>query len=397
MTSLSFRTLLAVVVVVAILAYGWSLSADPAARSLTFSLLTGAALGIVLQRSRFCFLCNFRDFVEARNPRGLFAIVVALGVGTLAYMAVTMAWVPVLQPGRLPPNAHIGPVGPVLAFAAFVFGIGMAISGSCLSAHFYRLGEGSPTSPFALVGAALGFYLGFLTWNPLFLASVSESPPLWLPHIVGYGGTVALTIAALALVSIALASVGRWTPGEALKPGLRPLGHAIFVQRWPGIVGGTLVGLISALYFLRVAPLGVTAELGSLVRTAGASTSLLPDTLLGLDTLRGCATIIKETLVSNNGLLVAGIIAGSFASALIAGQFRPSLPTAAQVAKGLTGGVLMGWGAMTALGCTVGVLLSGIHAGAVSGWVFLVACTLGVWAGLVVPKRLSGLAAQPER
>jgi hypothetical protein len=42
----------------------------------------------------------------------------------------------------------------------------------------------------------------------------------------------------------------------------------------------------------------------------------------------------------------------------------------------------MGWGAMTALGCTVGVLLSGIHAGAVSGWVFLAACFAGVHIGL---------------
>jgi uncharacterized membrane protein YedE/YeeE len=383
--SLSVRVGSALLVVLAILAWAWSLSSDPGARALTFSLLTGTGLGIVLQRSRFCFLCNFRDFVERRDPRGLYAILTALAVGTLAYLAVTMAWVPVPQPGRLPPNAHIGPVGPVLAVAAFVFGIGMAISGSCLSAHFYRLGEGSPTSPFALIGAALGFFVGFLTWNPLFLGSVSESAPLWLPHVVGYAGTAAITLVILATLAVLLAAWGEWAPAETTKPGLSALGRTVFVTRWPAVVGGALVGLISAIYFLRVAPLGVTAELGSLVRTAGAQTSLLPDTLLGLDTLRGCATVIKETLVSNNGLLVLGIVGGSFASALVAGQFRPAVPTLSQVVRGLTGGVLMGWGAMTAHGCTVGVLLSGIHAGAVSGWVFLFACSAGVWAGLSVP------------
>src|SRR5690606_35934100 len=131
-------------------------------------------------------LCNFRDFLDDRDPRGLIAIAVALAVGTALYFAVIMAWVPVPQPDRLPPNAHIGPVGVVLAVGAFVFGLGMAISGSCLSGHFYRLGEGSPTSPFALMGAAGGFLLGFLTWNPLYLASVSESRPVWLPFELGY-------------------------------------------------------------------------------------------------------------------------------------------------------------------------------------------------------------------
>jgi uncharacterized protein len=51
--------------------------------------------------------------------------------------------------------------------------------------------------------------------------------------------------------------------------------------------------------------------------------------------------------------------------------------------------VLMGWGGMTALGCTVGVLLSGIHAGALSGWVFLVFCGLGAFAGLFLKRRFA--------
>ena len=49
----------------------------------------------------------------------------------------------------------------------------------------------------------------------------------------------------------------------------------------------------------------------------------------------------------------------------------------------------MGWGAMIALGCTVGVLLSGIHAGALAGWVFLIFCVFGVAVGIEVVKRLT--------
>ncbi len=48
----------------------------------------------------------------------------------------------------------------------------------------------------------------------------------------------------------------------------------------------------------------------------------------------------------------------------------------------------MGWGAMTALGCTIGVLFSGIQAGAIAGWVFLVFCAGGVLIGLRIRSPL---------
>lgn len=72
----------------------------------------------------------------------------------------------------------------------------------------------------------------------------------------------------------------------------------------------------------------------------------LPETLHGLDTFAGCATV------------VAGVV----------------------------GGVLLGWSAMTALGCTFGVLLSGTQAFALSGWVFLV--TFAAGAALAFRLRL---------
>jgi uncharacterized membrane protein YedE/YeeE len=384
------RTLAALIVLLLIAVWAWYLSADPSARGLTFSLLAGAAFGIILQRARFCFLCNFRDFVERREPRGVVAIIVALAAGTVLYTVVTMAWLPVPAPGSLPPNAHIGPVSPFLALAAFVFGLGMAISGSCLSGHFYRLGEGSPTSPFAIVGAGAGFFIGFLTWNPIWLSGISESRVVWLPHYLGYAGALAIALILCAVLLIAVVAFG--TPAAAdtnPRDGVNGLLRRIFIDRWPPVVGGLAIGALSAFYFLRVAPLGVTAELGSIVRTAGSSSGALPETLLGLDTLRGCATAVKQTLLSPNGLLVIGLILGSFSAALAAGQFKPAWPSGRQIVKGLAGGVLMGWGAMTALGCTVGVLLSGIHAGALSGWIFLVFCTLGVWIGLRGPAFLA--------
>lgn len=360
----------------------------PEGRPLAFSLAIGAAFGAVLQRSRFCFYCNFRDLIEKREASGVLAILVALAVGAIGYTVIFGAWLPTPAMGRLPPTAHIGPVSITLIIAALAFGIGMAISGSCLSAHFYRLAEGSVISPFAIVGAALGFGLGFLTWNPLFLAITSNAFILWLPNVLDYAGSLVLTLAVL--VGLAILALWWARPGEAtLMPPLTlaNIAKATFITRWPALIAGTMVGIISTFAYFRVAPLGVTAELGSIVRTAGTSWSILPGTLFGLDGLRGCATVIKEALLSNNGLFVIGLIAASFLTSLLADQFKPRRLTKTDVIRGLGGGLLLGWGSMTALGCTVGVLLSGIHAGSLSGWVFLAAMSLGIILSLAIAKR----------
>ncbi len=374
------------------LAYGvWSLSGtDSASRALAMSLALGSIFGAVLQRSRFCFLCHTRDFLEEGDPRGVLSILLALAIGALGYLVVFGMWMPVPSPERLPPTAHVGPVSWLLAVASFAFGVGMAIAGSCISAQFYRLGEGSPTAPFALAGTAGGFVLGFLTWNPLYLASTSEPPVVWLPHVLGYAGTIAATLLALALLAAAVLWRSRMKESEtAVTFNFTGVLCAIFVRRWPAYLGGIAVGIISAVAYLRVAPLGVTAELGSLSRTAADTFGVLPATLYALDGFRGCATVVKQALLSNNGLFVGGLVLASFASALVSGDFKPRMPHFGDVWRGLVGGVLMGWGAMTALGCTVGVLLSGIHAGALSGWVFLLFCFIGTAAGLWARRRFA--------
>ena len=40
------------------------------------SLWIGIFFGVVLQRSRFCFYCMSRDFIEKKNEKGLIGIVV---------------------------------------------------------------------------------------------------------------------------------------------------------------------------------------------------------------------------------------------------------------------------------------------------------------------------------
>ena len=375
------------------------LQGQPGGRTLVFALACGAVLGIVLQRTRFCFYCHARDWFEDRNPRGLLAIVLALAVGVVGYTVVLGSWLPVPQPGKLPPDLHIGPVSWVLVAAGLSFGAGMVVSGSCISAHWYRLAEGSTVSPFALAGSALGFILGFRTWNALYSASVADAPVVWLPAHLGYGGALLVQLCGLALVAAWLWRGFAREPRASRAGGVPPLREAwrsLWTGRWAYWVGGLAVGLIGAFAIVRMRPLGVTATLGSAARQWAQGQGWIPDRLDGLDGFAGCATLPPSTWLTPNALLLAGLVAGAFVAALASRQFVPRRPTVRDAVRGLSGGVLLGWGAMTGLGCTVGTLLSGGMAGALSGWVFGAVVFLAVWLGLWgqrVARRL-GLGAR---
>lgn len=392
------RLILPLAIAAALLLAASAIAGQPGpGRTLAFALTVGAALGVVMQRSRFCFLCHARDFIDRRDPRGLLAVLLALAVGTVGYHVVFGAWIPVPNPPRLPPDAHIGPVSWVLVVAGLAFGLGMAVSGSCIGAHLYRLGEGSPVAPFALLGTGLGFVLGFLTWNTLYLAAIATAPVVWLPHHLGYAGSLAVQLAALGGLA---ALLWRWRaaaaePTRPLPADLPGLVRSWFAGRWPYWTGGLAVGVIGFLVVLRLKPLGVTSALGSGARGLAADAGLIPARLEGLDGFAGCATAPSDGWLTPNGLLVAGLVLGALASALASGQFAPRRPTGTDVVRGLGGGLLLGWGAMTGLGCTIGTLLSGTMAAALSGWVFGAAVLAGVWAGLALKRPRPAAAIHP--
>ncbi|MFM7891793.1 MAG: YeeE/YedE thiosulfate transporter family protein, partial [Actinomycetota bacterium] len=91
---------------------------------------------------------------------------------------------------------------------------------------------------------------------------------------------------------------------------------------------------------------------------------------------------IVSNTITNNGWLVIGFVVASLAAAVGGGRFTIHRPTVGNSVTALIGGVLLGWGSLTALGCTVGVLLSGTQAFALSGVVFLVVVFASVWLGV---------------
>jgi uncharacterized membrane protein YedE/YeeE len=341
----------------------------------SFSLLIGLALGIVFERGRFCFFCIFRDSIESRKNNGFLSVITALAVGAIGYAIVFGMYLPDTSGEYLPPGAHIGPTSWVLAVAALAFGFGMALSGACISGHLYRIGQGSLRAIPALIGVFLGLGLGFITWNTLYLRAIQEAPTLWLPHYIGYAGSLAVTLAALGVIAYFLLKSNTESAPEKAS------GFAVLRSKFSPATTGVLVGIIGTIAYMRIEPLGVTRQLSSLSRKAFENQSLLPETINGLDTLAGCVGLVTET-ISNNGWLIIGFVLASFAGALSANRFKFEIPTVRNSSTALVGGILMGWGSMTALGCTVGVLLSSTQAFAVSGWVFFLFAFLGVYLGI---------------
>ena len=340
------------------------------------SLWIGVFFGVVLQRSRFCFYCLSRDFFEKKDAKGLLGIVLSLIIGTIGYHFIFGAFLinPVFP--NLPPNAHISPVSLVLVLGSFTFGFGMSIAGSCISAQLYRLGEGLVSALVALVGIIIGFIIAFQFWNFFYLKFISNAPVIWFPHYIGYGGSIFLQLTLLILISYFL-----FTFHKRQKEDQNVVWWKI---RWPTYVGGILVGLIAMIAFLRISPLGVTAEISSIAKTTASYFDIMPSRLEGLDTLRGCIIMIKNSFSSNNGLFIFGLVLGSFASAIFAEDFNIQIPNRNEIVKSLIGGILMGFGSMIALGCTVGNLLSGIMAASLSGWIFLIFCGLGLYLGWMI-------------
>lgn len=376
------RAVVAGVVSVAIVVGAFVLAAtSPDGSPKPLMLLVGAGLGLAFERGRFCFYCIFGDAIKKRQTSGLQSIFTALAVGAVGHAVIFGLYLPNSRGEGLPPSAHISPVSEPLVVGAFVFGLGMVLSGACISGHLYRLGQGYLRAIPALSGTLLGFGLGFLTWNTVYLDFVSERSEWWLPRRLGYGASLLVVLVVLVVLSMVARRRARGVEDPLAEPVRARTLRDLLAARWGPVATGAFVGGLGVLSYLRLEPLGVTAQLSTWSRTFMDSREMLPEVLHGIDVMKGCVGIVT-TSITENGWLVIGLVGASFASATAAGRFRPERPTVGNSATALVGGILLGWGSMTALGCTIGNLLSGTQAFATSGIVFGIVCFLGVWFGL---------------
>lgn len=347
------------------------------------SLLIGTALGIAFERGRFCIFCIFRDSINQNRNFGLISIFTALAVGSIGYTIVFGLFLPNPDGEQLPPSAHVGPVSLALVLGALAFGIGMALAGACISGQFFRLTQGYIRAIPGLIGVVIGFILSFNTWNFLYENSIESAPRIWLPNYLGYAGSLALSL--LLIGGAIFWLLKRSDPQESEHHGRnsmdwRELRHNLIKKRWSPWVTGTIVGIIGVAAYLRIEPLGTTRQLNSIAQSFGTEYNLYPE-LIGLEGLSGCIGAAVE-VITNNGWLVLGFFIAALAASISGNRFKYQPLTPRGTASSLVGGTLLGWGSFTSLGCTIGNLLSGTQAFALSGWTFFLFSFIGAWIGI---------------
>ncbi|RLB82538.1 MAG: hypothetical protein DRH15_05995 [Deltaproteobacteria bacterium] len=154
-------------------------------------LLCGVAFGIIIQRTRFCFVRGFRDpFMtgEGEVPR---AIAISLIVSILGFAA--LKWTGLRGKQVYVPQAFW--FGALVG--GIIFGIGMVIAGGCGSGSVWRAGEGQ----IKLILAVIFFSLS----TSLVKAGIKGSEALsklmghrvFLPDFLSYKWTLILLIALL--------------------------------------------------------------------------------------------------------------------------------------------------------------------------------------------------------
>jgi uncharacterized membrane protein YedE/YeeE len=84
----------------------------------------------------------------------------------------------------------------------------------------------------------------------------------------------------------------------------------------------------------------------------------------------------------SGSLLNLGVLFGGFCAALMAQEFAIRVPPRGELVKGGIGGLLLGAGAMLALGCNIGGFFSATSALSLSGPLMMAGLVIGGWLGL---------------
>lgn len=142
-------------------------------------LLFGVALGIIIQRTRFCFVRAFREPFMTGNAEMTKAVALAVMISVIGFAILKWTdlreWETFVFPGFW--------LGSLIG--GIIFGIGMTISGGCASGSLWRAGEGHIKLWVSLVGFALSgaLFRTFLENTSLIRKLGTE---VFLPDFIGW-------------------------------------------------------------------------------------------------------------------------------------------------------------------------------------------------------------------
>lgn len=330
-------------------------------------LLVGLGFGAVLSATAFGFTTGWRVWLRHRDPTGLLAQFVVIGLTMVVAIPLLGAY-PELQ-------GAYAPLSVSLVLGAFVFGAAMQVADGCGSGTLYKAGLGHPVSLAVLPGFVAGSFLGAAHLDAWL--ALGSLPPVSLPALLGGGG-------AIAVQALALAAIG------ALAWRLR----RTTASRWRGRavwVGAALLALLSiANLVVAGQPWGVVYGLGlwgaKLFTWAGGDLS--DNAFWGRDAQQ--AQIAGSVLDDVTTVTNLGLLAGSLLVAARRGTACPDAGPmrARQWAVAALAGLVLGYSARLAFGCNVGAYLSGIATGSLHGWVWFAAAFAGSVLGVRLRARL---------
>ena len=317
--------------------------------------------GAVANRTNFCTMGAVSDVVNMGSWGRMRMWLLAIAVAILGTHALQLAGLIDLSK-----SFYVRPNVTWLSYVlgGFLFGVGMTLGSGCGSKTLVRLGAGSLKSLVVFIFLGIAAYMTlkglFAIWRTNWIDPVatdltrSNIPRQDLPTLISSwtGGNIATVelLVALAVAGALLAFVFK---------------DREFRSSFDHILGGTVVGLVV------VGGWFVTGHLGY-----AENPQTLEDTFFGtnsrtIESLSFTAPVgyVLELLMlwSDKSLTVTfgiaatlGIIAGSLAYALVSRTFRwEGFAGAEDTANHVIGGLLMGFGGVTALGCTIGQGLTG--------------------------------------
>lgn len=346
----------------------------------------GGLFGAVAQRTCFCTMGAVSDIVNIGDWNRMGMWLLAMGTAVLGTAGLQLAGLidvanSIYTAPRLLWASHL--VGGLL------FGIGMVLASGCGAKTLVRLGGGNLkslvvflvmglTALATLKGLPALLRVGLLDVLAVDLSAPGQDLPRLLQPLLGLPPATASALVAGSVGGLLLAApllradfrqaeyiLGGLAIGAAVVGGWFLSGHLAFIAEHPDTLQpaflGTNSGRMESLTF--VAPPAYALELFATWSDASRKLTL------------GIATVL-------------GVVAGSALVALSRRSFRwEGFRDAEDTASHLIGAVLMGFGGVTALGCTVGQGLSGISTLALGSLISTLSIIAGAWLALRLQYR----------
>ena len=346
-------------------------------RVLLLAFATGAAFGAICQRTRFCTMGAVADLVIVGDWRRMRMWLLAIGIAILGTAALHGGGIvdidkSIYRGSELRWLSHL--VG------GFAFGVGMILACGCAGKTLIRAGSGSLKALIVLLVLAVSAVISLRGLFAVFRNRVLDPVSLHLPAgqdlpalLAGFGMPAGI---ALALVAALLGG------GFCL--------WALAGTAWREVIpGGLGVGFCVLAGWLISGSLGYLPENPETLQEAFLATnsgrmetlSFVAPPAYGLEWLMYWSDTSRH--LSFAIALAGGTLTGACLAALLSREFRwESFANAEDVANHLLGAVLMGFGGVTALGCSIGQGISGVSTLALGSLLSLAAILAGAVAAL---------------